>query len=139
MSKRRTGKGRNGYVAKVKGDAIIIVEWLAGVKQDHMQMAIPLAQWPMGLGWCAPNPALEGPGIYRRSVNDFYVANLNYVHFEICQAAIVEMARRVFNEEWGPHMARMADAIRKAIYRVLPDSAPADYKASKAHAKKAGR
>lgn len=132
-------EGRNGYVAKMKGDAIIIVEWCAGVKQDHMQIAIPLAQWPMKLGWCAPNPALEGPGIYRRSLDDLYIFNLAYAHSEICQRAIAEMAKRVFGEEWGPHMAWQADAIRKAIYKVLPESAPEGYKAEKPNAKKKKR
>lgn len=123
--------GRTGYAAKIKDDAIIIDEWSAGVKQKHMQIVIPLAQWPMKSGWevaTPPSPFFERPLGHRRSVNDLDVVNLAYVQCEICQRAIAEMAKRVFNEDPGPHMARQADAIRKAIYKVLPESATGGWK-----------
>lgn len=109
-------EGRTGYAAKIKGDAIIIEEWSAGVKQRHMELSIPVAQWPVRLSWDVPN--------------------LVFAQSEVCERAIAEMAKRVFNEEWGPHMVRQADAMRGAIYKVLPESVPAEIKAAKANAKK---
>ena len=91
-------KGRNGftgYRAKVKDGVILITSHSNGKVQRQETMTLPLEQWPI---YPMPRAGYQ-----------------NYERRTIAEGLIVDMAKRAYNEEWHPGMARMADAVIKAI------------------------
>lgn len=98
--------GREGFSAKLKKDSIEIEYWCYGKKQNKRGITIPIADWPTHEDWRVGVP------------------NLPFAQSDIARNALVSMFQRTLTELDPCEIELRTTEIRKAIYRVLPESTP---------------